>query len=128
MANNMIDFDQFLKERKRSYITVKVFGEEYKVKNELPAIVPIMIARAGEDADSGVIGNAIMQAGEVMFGAETIEKFCRMGMSAPELGTLIRLVFNRVSGQNVDGEDMGDEQSGDDASGSVAKPGKKARK
>jgi len=121
MANKVIDFDRFLAEKKQTYITVKVYGKEYQIKDEVPALVPILLARAGESANKSLIGDAIMRAGDIMFGKDAITELCNKGMSAQEMGALIRTVFSRVSGQDIDGDDMEDEQNVDDASGKVVR-------
>ena len=119
MANKFIDFDRFLDEKKQTSLTVKVYGKEYKIKDEVPAIVPILLARAGESANNSTIGDTIMRAGDIMFGKDVITELCNKGMSAEEMGALIRTVFSRVSGQDIDGDDREDEQNVDDASGKV---------
>lgn len=105
MASKTLNFDRFLSEKKNEYITVTVMGKEYKVRNEVPAIVPIMIARAGEDENASTVGLAMMRAGDVMFGKEAIDEMCNNGISTTELGMLIRQVFGMVSGQDIDGDD-----------------------
>lgn len=113
MGKKTLNFDRFMSEKKRDYITVTVFGKDYKVANEVPAIVPIMIARAGEDADASAVGLAVLRAGDVMFGKDAIQEMCENGISTIDLGQLIREVFSMVSGQNVDGET--DEATYDDS-------------
>lgn len=114
MSKKMLNFDQFLAEKNKDYIEVTVYGKVYKVKREVPAIVPIMIGRAGEDADEKLLGEAMMRAGDIMFGKDVIDELCDKGISATELGHLIRQVFTMVSGQDVDGDE--DSATYDDSS------------
>lgn len=120
MANNVLNFDQFMSEKKHEYITVTAFGKQYKVKKEIPAIVPIMLARAGEKANSGDIGLAMMKAGDIMFGEKAVMEMCENGASASDLGQLFRMVFSMISGQDIDGDDM-DEAEYDDTSGKTVR-------
>ena len=130
MANNVLNFDKFMSEKTHEYITVTAFGKEYKVKKEIPAIVPIMLARAAEDKGKSArqeIGLAMLRAGDVMFGKDAINEMCAAGASSSDLSELFRMVFGMVSGQTIDGDDA-DEETLDDASGHVVvgeDPGKK---
>ena len=115
-----LDFDRFLAEREKQYITVCVYGKEYRVKREIPAIVPIMLARAGEDGGAELAGRALLQASEMMIGREAVDAFCRQGMSADELGALIERTFALITGGETESaaevlEDDGTKRSGDRA-------------
>lgn len=123
MANRVLNFDKFMNEKKHEYITVTVFGKDYKVKNEIPAIVPIMLARAGEDANNSDVGLAMMKAGEIMFGKEAVDEICEAGASVEQLSQLFKMVFQMVSGQDIDGDDM-DEAEYDDTSGKAVRASK----
>lgn len=48
MASRTLNFDNFITEKKAEPVFITVFGKEYKVKPEIPAIVPVMMARANE--------------------------------------------------------------------------------
>lgn len=123
MSNKVLNFDRFISERKSEYIEVTAFGKTYNVKKEIPAIVPIMLARAGEDVNNQEIGLSMMKAGDVMFGKDAIDEMCAAGATVSELGQLFRMVFSMVSGQDIDGDDLDDEEY-DDESGKVVKEGK----
>lgn len=120
MANRVLNFDQFIGEKKQEYIIVKAFGHEYKIKKEIPAIVPIMLARAGEKTQAQDVGLAMMKAGDVMFGKEAVDEMCMSGATVTDLGTLFRKVFEMVSGQDIDGDDI-DSETYDDVSGKMVK-------
>ena len=45
---NYLDFDAFLREAEKQMMTVRVLGKEYEVKPELPALIPMKLARAQE--------------------------------------------------------------------------------
>lgn len=128
MANKVLNFDQFMAEKNKDYIEVTVFGKTYKVKNDVPAIFPVKLARASESVNNGVVGSALMEAGEIMFGQDAVDEMCRNGISAKELGMLYIQVFNMVSGQNIDAEDIDVETYEDDASKVVKAGGKSTKK
>ena len=92
-----LDFDRFLAERREEALTVRVYGEEYRVKKEIPALVPVLLARHAED-DPEKKGKVLLQAGDLMFGREVIDGFCRKGMSAEALSQLVEQVFARILG------------------------------
>lgn len=119
--NGYLNFDQFMGEKKKETITVHAYGKDYIVKKEIPAIVPIMLARAAEDNDKvsqQTVGLAMLRAGDIMFGEGAINEMCHKGATADDLAKLFRMVFEMVSGQTIDGDDS-DEATYDDASGKV---------
>lgn len=127
MANRTLNFDNFMAEKKAEYIEVIVYGKKYKVKREIPAIVPIMMARANEDTQREEVMLTILRAGDIMFGKDNITAFCENGMSTDQLSELIQQTFNKISNEDVDGDEI-DEATYDDESGKVAVKGKKTKK
>lgn len=100
MGGDMLDFDRFLAEKREAFLTVKVYGEEYRVKKEIPALVPVLLARCGEAGDARERGQVMLRAGDLIFGPEAIDGFCRRGMTAEELGQLIERVFEMILGED----------------------------
>lgn len=128
MANRTLNFDNFMAEKKAEYIDVTVFGKQYKVKREIPAIMPIMMARANESTKREEVMLSILRAGDIMFGEKAIDTFCENGMSSDMLAELIQQTFNMISSEDVDGDDL-DEETFDDESGKVVSAkGKKTKK
>lgn len=126
MANRTLNFDNFMAEKNAELIEVTVYGKKYKVKRQIPAIVPIMMARANEGTERSEVMLSILRAGDIMFGKDAIDMFCEKGMSSDMLAELIQQTFNLISSEDVDGDDM-DEASYDEESDKVVK-GKKAKK
>lgn len=107
MANRTLNFDNFMTEKKQDPIMVTVFGKEYAVKPEIPAIVMVTLARTNESTMSeSEAAMMIMNAGDVMFGREAINEFCARGMRSDQLVTLIKMVFEMINGKDVDGDDV----------------------
>lgn len=111
-----INFDRFMQEKNREYITVTVYGEQYQVLAEVPACVPLMMARAEEagDASGAEVTLAMMKAATLMFGEKTIQKFEKKGMSANDMGQLVQAVFSAIGGSDEDedeAEELDDEAS-----------------
>jgi len=128
MSKRTLNFDNFMDEKNAETIDVIVYGKCYKVKKQIPAFVPIMMARANEDTDQGQVTLSILRAGDVMFGKKAIDSFCEKGMSIEQISNLIMQVFNMISNEDVDGEDV-DEATYDDETEKVsASAGKKTKK
>lgn len=105
MSKRILNFDNFMAEKDEEPIIVRVYGEEYKVKPEIPAIVPVMMARSNEEMSEGDASRMVLRAGDILFGEENINKFCKNGMSIENLGSLIRQVFDMINGKSVDDDD-----------------------
>ena len=125
MNNRTLNFDNFMTEKKQEPIMVTVFGKEYPVQPEIPAIVMVTLARTNDtsmtDSDAAMM---IINAGDILFGKETINDFCAKGMRADQLVQLIKMVFELINGKDVDGddvEDIGDEDGMVSSSGNRAK-------
>ena len=93
----VLDFDRFLAEKQEETLTVQVYGKKYRVKKEIPALVPVLLARHAEE-DAEEKGKVLLQAGDLIFGREAIDGFCRQGMSAEELAALVERVFACILG------------------------------
>lgn len=105
MSKRILNFDNFMAEKDEEPIIVRVYGEEYKVKPEIPAIVPVMMARSNEEMSEGDASRMVLRAGDILFGEDNINKFCKNGMSIENLGSLIRQVFDMINGKSVDDDD-----------------------
>lgn len=123
--NKILNFDLFMQEKKKKTLEVTVFGEKYLVPMEIPAIVPVMMARAEESESENDGTKAVMLAADALFGEANVNKLCRNGISATDLASLIQKVFTMINGQDQDDED-GEELSDDDSR--VVKAGNKNAK
>ena len=92
---------------------VTVFGKEYPVKPEIPAIVMVTLARANETMSESDATIMILNAGDAMFGKDAINEFCSKGMRATDLVNLIKAIFEMINGKDVDGDEV-DEVSDED--------------
>lgn len=123
--SRMLNFDNFMEEKKQDPIIVTVFGEQYAVKPEIPATVMVTLARAQDgkvaSADAAIM---IFRAGDVLFGKETIDHFCEKGITSEQLLLLIRSVFDTINGKDVDGDDV-EEISDEDGMQTVGGKAKK---
>ncbi len=110
MENRTLDFDRFLAEKRSEYVTVTVFGRPYRVKREIPALLPILLARA-EETSPEALGRALLRTGDMLFGAEAVDAFCREGMSAGELTALVEKTLAMIcgGGKAADSETLDDE-------------------
>lgn len=125
MANKTLNFDLFMNEKKQEPIKVTVYGKEYAVKPEIPAIVMVTLARTNEDTISDTDASImLLRAGDIIFGKDAINEFCEKGMRSDQLLDLIKKVFETINGKDVDGEDV--EELGNDDTGVAA--GHKAKK
>lgn len=107
MANRTLNFDNFMTEKKQEPIMVTVFGKEYPVKPEIPAIVMVTLARTNDTNISEFEATKmLLNAGDVLFGKEAISEFCAKGMQSDQLINLIKMVFETINGKDVDGDDV----------------------
>ena len=107
MANRTLNFDNFMTEKKQEPIMVTVFGKEYPVKPEIPAIVMVTLARTNDTNISEFEATKmLLNAGDVLFGKEAISEFCAKGMQSDQLITLIKMVVETINGKDVDGDDV----------------------
>lgn len=120
----MLNFDQFMQEHEKRTIDVQVFGETYTVPMEIPAIVPVMMARAEESMDPAQSTRMVMRAADAMFGSEAVNRMCQKGMSAKNLAELVQRLFTEITGSDEDDE----AQELDDESGKVQTKGNNAKK
>lgn len=123
-----LNFDLFMSEKERETITVTVYGKEYKVPCRLPAIVPLMMARAEKLADqtsrNAAYANMIFSAADALFGTKQMDDICSNGMDVEQLSLLVQKVFVLINGQEEDdGEvtELTDEDSRSKLPGNGAK-------
>ena len=128
MKKQTLDFDAFMAEKNAEYVTVTVYGKPYRVQREIPAMMPIMMARANEDTTAEEAGLAVLRCGDVLFGREAIDLFCAKGMSAEDMSLLIQKTFRLISGEDVDGDGLADEVLADDAGKTAVKRRNAAKK
>lgn len=107
---NMLDFDRFLAEKREEYVTVTVYGRRFRVKKAVPALLPLTLARAGENGREA-LGKALLQAGDALFGREAMDGFCRAGMAADSLTALVEQTLALILGgeEETDGDLLTDE-------------------
>lgn len=112
----LLNFDQFIQEKEKHTMQVQVLGDTYTVPMEIPAIVPVMMARAEESLDTQLSTKMVMRAADSLFGVENVNKMCQKGMSAANLAALIEKVFAEITSGDDEDEDA---QELDDESGKV---------
>lgn len=109
-----LNFDLFLQEKEHQTLDVTIYGKVYHVAMEIPALVPIMMARAEESMSQDVSTKMVMRAADAMLGAENVDEICSKGMTARELASLIEKLFNIINGKDEAEDDV---QTLDDESG-----------
>ena len=122
----VLNFDQFMSEKNKETIDVQVYGKTYKVPMEIPAIVPVMMARAESALDSQQSTKMVMRAADAMLGAEAVDELCCKGMSASDLSSLVQQLFKKINGADED-EDEAEEVSDEDSRKQTGE-GKRAKK
>ncbi len=120
-----LNFDNFMTEKKDEPIMVTVYGKDYPVKPQIPAIVIVALARTNDSSISEFeVTKMLLNAGDVLFGHDAINEFCTKGMLVDELVTLIKMVFELINGKDVDGDDV-ETISDEDGMVSASNKGKK---
>lgn len=123
----VLEFDQFLSEAAGETLTVRVRGKAYEVPCRIPAIVPLMMARASKLADqssrSAAYSDMIFSAADALFGCEAATEICASGLYVEDLALLVQKVFGLINGTQEDGEseELTDEDSRSSLPGDSAK-------
>ena len=120
----VLNFDKFISEKENETIEVTVYGKKYFVPAKIPAIVPVMMARAEDDPASGT--RMVMKAADVLFGQKAVNQMCENGMSATELADLVQRVFVLINGDDSDEDEDSEEYSDEDSRRTVG--GSKGKK
>lgn len=114
---NTLNFDKFMQERNKEVIKVTVFGKEYDVLKKIPAIVPVLMARAEATNDKQLATKMVMRAADTMFTPSTVDEFCNNRMCAEDLADLVQRIFNIING--AEEEDETEEYTDEDSRKSV---------
>lgn len=122
----ILNFDQFMSEKQKETITVTVYGKEYAVPMEIPATVPVMMARAESSMDGQQSTKMVMRAADAMFGPENVDEMCAHGLSAGDLANLVQQLFKEINEGSDDEEDI--EEVTDEDSRVQTGAGKRAKK
>lgn len=125
MARKTMNFDAFMQEKKQEPIYVTVYGKEYPVKPEIPAIVPIMMARSEQEISNEESVKLMFTAADALFGQAAVNEMCGKGMSSEQMALLIQKTFAAINGETPEDELM--EEYTDDA-GKTAKAKKPVKK
>ena len=124
MQEQLLDFDQFLREKEHRTIPVRILGETYEIKAVIPALVPLKMARAerlqGTDRNAEYT-RLVFEAADALFGEEQMNRMAGR-LSADDLVLLIQKCFERINGGAEESEELSDEQS------RTSLPGKKGKK
>ena len=125
MAGRTLNFDNFMVEKNQEPIMVTVFGKEYPVKPQIPAVVMVTLARTNDTSISEFEATKmLLNAGDILFGRDAISEFCAKGMQSEQLIQLIKMVFETINGKDVDGDDV-EEMSDEDSMVSTPSKAKK---
>lgn len=119
--SKVLNFDQFIQEKNKETIDVTVFGKVYTIKAEVPAIVPVMMARAESESNQQAATKAIIRAADAMFGRAAIDEMCEKGISSNALSEMVQRLFLMINGNDA-GDD--DSEELDDSDSRVAAPNK----
>lgn len=127
MSNKVLNFDKFMSEKKKERIAVTVFGKEYSVPCEIPAIVTVMMARAEfsmSERDNTVM---VMKAADSLFGEESVNAMCADGLSTKDLAALVQQIFQKIN-TGDDDEENDEQELTDEDSRTAAKGAKSSKK
>lgn len=125
--SKVLNFDKFIQEKNRETIDVTVLGKTYKVAAEIPAIVPVMMARSEATDDKQLATRMVMRAADAMFGKDAVNEMCDNGLSAANLADLVQRLFEQINTANTDDDDESEELSDDD-NYKAARGGKNSKK
>lgn len=124
--SKVLNFDQFMSEKKQETIAVTVYGKEYVVPAQVPAIVPVMMARAERTKNPVDNTRMTMYAADALLGNDTVNELCDKGMSGQDLANLVTLIFQKINGP--DDEEEEEEELTDEDSRTPVAGGKSEKK
>ncbi len=108
--NTVLDFDLFLREKEEKLLEVRVLGSSYFIKPEIPALIPITLARAAEGLSPEETIRMSLQAADAIFGREAMDEMCRKGLTTGELAELVQKTVGLIRGDEPeDGEILADD-------------------
>ena len=102
----VLDFDKFLQEKNKELLTIKIYGKEYSFPAEMPAIVPVLLARAAEEVDIAQESKITVGALDMLLGKESVDELCNKGLTVPEFRELAKKIFGMINGTVSDDEEM----------------------
>lgn len=111
----ILNFDNFMSEKKKDTITVTVMGKEYVVPMEIPAIVPVMMARAESANDPSANTRMVMRAADAMFGESNVDQMCADGLGAANLAMLVQQLFKEINDGASEDDDETEELTDEDS-------------
>lgn len=100
-----LNFDKFMREKERDTIIVTIYGKQYEVCKEVPAIVPVLMARYEGTGDKVQQTKMMMKAADMMLGRKNVDELCTKGMSSRDFGELIQKLFVMCSDAVIEDED-----------------------
>ena len=108
-----LNFDKFIEEKKNDPIVITVLEREYEVEPRIPAIVPVMMARAEDDMSAADSSKLVLKAADAMFGRKAVDQMCADGLSTEALGLLVQKTFAMINGEDEDEDtqELSDEDS-----------------
>ena len=112
--SKVLNFDQFMSEKKQETIKVTVLGKEYEVPAQVPAIVPVMMARAERTKNPVDNTRMIMYAADALLGNDVVDELCANGFGSANLIDLVSMLFQKINGPD-DEEDEAEELSDEDS-------------
>ena len=109
-----LNFDRFIEEKEDEPIIVTVLGREYPIAPRIPAIVPVMMARAEENMSSAESSKLVLRAADAMYGKKAVDQMCADGLTTQDLGLLVQKTFAAINGDEDDSD--GEQELSDDDS------------
>lgn len=125
-----LDFDKFIGEKDHEFIEVKIFGKKYKVKKFIPAIVPILMARAErcktKKEKQEISTKLVMMSIDAFLGNKAVDEICSKGITIEEITKIVEQLFLAINNNSVDDENE-EESITDDDSFKVKESSKKSQ-
>ena len=93
MANTYKDFDEFFGEmEKKSGLKIKLFGKEYELPTEIPAVTMLETYRAYKKGDATLSDAQQMAISFQMLGEDNVNEWCNNGLTMTQLTEIMKWV------------------------------------
>ena len=99
--NNVLDFDAAMAEMGAKTITVMLFGEEWQIPGELPALIPLKVMRLQREqgGDADLSREDTIEMATALFGEANLDEWLRRGITMDQLAKFTTLILMKHHGR-----------------------------
>jgi hypothetical protein len=101
---NYKDFDEFFDElEKKPAVTIKLYGKEYDLPTEIPAVIMLETFKAYKSGKKEVSEEKQLEMAFALLGEENVTEWCSKGLSMTKLAQIMKWAAGRMRENTVGG-------------------------